>query len=533
MGFAVVIQERAISPTTIVRSRCSIAGFILTLAAGMPMSAFAADVSQAEILERLERLERQQQETQELLRARDARILELESQLAGQKAEVGAASAGAAGQAALDRQPVSPVGRDESKAETANAAATTDAAAKPERKYFGEYQPYGAGFKLVDTPMGDVNFSAWTYVRYLNQKSLDDTYTDAFGRTNKLNLLNNTQLNKVNLTFKGWLYDPAFQYLLFAWTSNPSMGDGAQVVLAGNLSYTFNKNFTLAGGIMPLPATRSLMGNHPLWLKTDNRVIADEFFRGSYTTGFAAAGEIAEGLNYKVMVGNNLSQLGVSSAQLDGVFNTLSGAITWMPTTGEFGPLGGYGDFEFHEKLATQIGVHLTRSRENAQNQPTTDDPENSQIRLSDGTLVFGRNAFNTGANVQRATYLMSSVDGGIKYRGYSLEGAYYARWVDDFVTTGFIPVNSLFDQGIELQASMMVIPQTLQPYVSASKIFGEYGDPWDAALGLNWFPFKQRLLRVNTELLYLSDSPVGYTSVPFIVGGNGVVFYTNAEMKF
>ncbi len=27
-----------------------------------------------------------------------------------------------------------------------------------------------------------------------------------------------------------------------------------------------------------------------------------------------------------------------------------------------------------------------------------------------------------------------------------------------------------------------MVLPQSLQAYVSGSKIYGEYGDPWDVA---------------------------------------------------
>src|SRR5262245_21555098 len=54
--------------------------------------------------------------------------------------------------------------------------------------YFGEFTPGGAGFRLADTPYGTMNFSAWGYVRYLNQKSLDKTYTDAFGRTKTLDL---------------------------------------------------------------------------------------------------------------------------------------------------------------------------------------------------------------------------------------------------------------------------------------------------------------------------------------------------------
>src|SRR5262245_40609629 len=93
-------------------------------------------------------------------------------------------------------------------------------------EHFGEFTPGGAGFRLADTPYGTMNFSAWGYVRYLNQKSLDETYTDAFGRTKTLDLRNDVQLNKVNLYFKGWIYDPKFTYFFFVWTQNASQGEG-------------------------------------------------------------------------------------------------------------------------------------------------------------------------------------------------------------------------------------------------------------------------------------------------------------------
>ncbi len=43
-------------------------------------------------------------------------------------------------------------------------------------------------------------------------------------------------------------------------------------------------------------------------------MIADEFFRGSYTSGLWAWGKITDTLKYRVMIGNNLSQLGVDAS---------------------------------------------------------------------------------------------------------------------------------------------------------------------------------------------------------------------------
>ncbi len=186
--------------------------------------------------------------------------------------------------------------------------------------------------------MGSVNFGAWAYVRYLNQNALENSYTDSFDRTYKINRRNDFQFNKVNLTFNGWLFDQDFRYLLYTWTNNTSQGEGAQVVVAGNFKYRFNKAVDVGVGIDALPGTRSLYGNFPYFNKVDMRTMADEFFRPSYTTGIWSAGELDKGLTYKLMLGNNLSQLGVNATRLDGALNTWSGRIQWQPTTGEFGP---------------------------------------------------------------------------------------------------------------------------------------------------------------------------------------------------
>ena len=430
--------------------------------------------------------------------------------------------------AAQPAQPTEPVLTEEQRARLIDRLAEL---LDEEGRRIGDFTAGGAGFRLADTDFGTLNFSAWAYVRYLNQKSLEETYTDSFGRTKTLDLRNDLQLNKVNLYFKGWIYDPKFSYLFFVWTQNAQMGDDAQLVLGGGLDYSFSQQLNIGAGVTQNPGTRSLRGTFPYWHRVDTRMIADEFHRPSYTTGFYVYGNLANSLQYKAVLGNNLSQLGVNAVQLDGNFNTLSTSLTWSPQ-GEFGPRAGWGDFEYHDELVTNLGMGFTRSQEDRQSQPEQNSIENSQIRLSDGTRLFEEDAFGTGGRVNRALYRMASLDAGVKFRGFDISGGYYARWVDDFETEGVIPVEKLHDWGYQIQASMMVVPK-LQAYVGYSKINGEYGDPRDQSLGINWFPFAQRLLRLNAELLYLKNSPVGYPSVPMLVGGNGTVFMTSVEMVF
>jgi len=410
-----------------------------------------------------------------------------------------------------------------------------------QNKFDGRYTP-NLGFKVANTEYGDMNVSIYTYVRYLNQRGLDATYTDAFGITKNVQQRQDIQLLKLQIKFLGWILNPKMRYFLYAWTSNANQGQGAQVVLAGNLQYTFNKYFTLGGGIRSLPGTRSVEGNFPFWLSVDSRHIADEFMRPSYTSGIWATGNFTDRLKYQAMLGNNMSTLGVPASRLDNGLNTFSGALIWFPT-GDFerGFSGqGWGDFEHRDKFSTRLAVHFSRSNENRESQPDSEQFENTQLRLSDGTVIFTPNLFAPGVTITDARYRMTTVDGGFKYRGFSLEGEYFWRWLDNFKfqdavnqeTLQRIP-SRLFDHSFQIQGSAMVIPKSLQAYIGFSKIFGQFGQPRDFRFGTNFFPFKNKVVRWNTEVLYLYKSPVGYTSVPFPVGGRGWVFHTNMELAF
>jgi len=412
----------------------------------------------------------------------------------------------------------------------AGMAQTTEPPPAPQASGQNSYTP-NFGYKVADTKQGDLSISIYTYARYLNQKGLAPVYVDDFGNSRNVQERQDIQLNKMQIKFLGWIMNPKLRYFVYAWTSNANQGNGAQVVLAGNLSYNFNKYITLSAGINGLPGTRTIEGNFPFWLGVDSRHIADEFFRGSYTSGVWAKGEITSKLRYQAMIGNNLSTLGVPASRLDNDLNTFASALIWTPSSGEFG--SGLGDFESHEKVATRLAAHFSRSDENRESQPNSDNFENTQIRLSDGTVVFTPDIFGSGVSVTDVRYRMTSFDGGIKYKGFALEGETYFRWLDNFRGINTEGVSRIFNNGFQIQASTMLIPKTLQPYLGHSRVFGQSADPWDFRAGLNFFPWKNRVVRWNNEYLYLYHSPVGYTSVPFALGGTGSVFVSNLELAF
>ncbi|HEX6975939.1 MAG TPA: DUF3011 domain-containing protein [Vicinamibacterales bacterium] len=389
------------------------------------------------------------------------------------------------------------------------------------------------GFLLVDSSKGTVYFRLFSYGRYLNQRNLDESYVDAFGNTKTVQRRQDVQLNKFFAPFSGWFLSPKMRYYLYVWSSNPSQGDPAQVVGAGNLTWGFNRFVSVGVGITSLPSVRSTEGQFPYWLGVDDRLIADEFFRGSYTSGVWVKGELHPKVKYMAMFANNLSTLGVSAAQLDNRMDTQSYSVQWLPTTGEFGLWGTFGDYDFHEKVATRLGIHYTHSLEEKQSQPGTEGIENSQIRLTDGSVIFTPDLFGPGITVNEVDYKMTSLDAGIKLKGMALEGEVYWRWLSDFTGENTGGIADITDTGYQLQASGMAVPKLLQLYAGTSQVFGDYGDQWEFRIGQNLYPMRERGVRLNGEWMYVNRSPVGYTAYPFPVGAKGQVFHINLEINF
>lgn len=488
--------------------------------------------------ERMQDLERRQRELEEELKRKDAEIQQLKTpsaQPAGGSAAVPHPPPAGGGTAIPpDPLPAADVGGEPDpeegipplEAPAVIATAGQGGAQAPTAKW-GTYTP-NFGFKVVDTDKGDMSISIYTYVRYLNQKSLDPSYTNAFGDTLPVQQRQDAQIQKVQIKFLGWLLDPKFRYFLYAWSSNTSQGQGAQVVLAGNLNYTFNKYFTLSGGITALPGVRSTEGQFPFWLSVDNRLMADEFFRPSYTSGFWARGDITDTLRYNVMIGNNMSTLGVSAAQLDNHFDTVTAALVWEPTK-DYGI--GFGDFEWHQDLSTRFGAHFTHSTENKQSQANSDTFENTQIRLSDGTVIFTPDIFGPATTVDVVQVFIEDLNFGLKYRGWSLEGEGYVRQLDHFEGPGTATLPEIHNHGFSLWLADMVVPKSFQVYLGGSKIYGGYGNQVEGRAGFNVFPFKNKVVRWNTQVIYLDRAPVGGTAYTYPVGAKGFVFNTDFEL--
>ena len=76
----------------------------------------------------------------------------------------------------------------------------------------------------------------------------------------------------------------------------------------------------------------------------------------------------------------------------------------------------------------------------------------------------------------------MTSLDAGVKYKGLSLEGEYYWRWLSNFTGVNTSGIANINDHGYQLQTSAMAVPKALQLYFGASQMFGQLRRPVGSA---------------------------------------------------
>jgi hypothetical protein len=413
--------------------------------------------------------------------------------------------------------------------ETGQAVQAPTGPTKLRIESWGEFEP-GDGFLVGRNSVGELAISGYALMRYLNQTRSDQTFTDHLGNTHPVDTRNDIWPHRTMVFFKGWLGDPKLIYVITFWT----VLDTNQNAIFGNLGYQFSRKFSVYGGLNGNPGSRSLQGSHPFWLGND-RVMADEFFRPFFNAGVWVQGEAVPGLWYNVMLGDTNSILGVTSSQLDRKF-TYGASTWWMPTTKEFGPKGAYGDWEYHETLATRFGVSSTWSPEQRFTD-TTGSPDNTTLRLADSVNVFDAGALAPGVTVDTVDYKILSLDAGIKYKGLFLQTEIYNRWLGNFKADGALPVSNIHDTGFYVQGGFFPIPKKVELYGAMSKIFGDKGagfsDSSEYLAGMNVYPTDTRNHRLNVQVIDVNHSPVSSAFGYYVGGLSGPVVATTFSVYF
>ncbi len=395
----------------------------------------------------------------------------------------------------------------------------------------GEFTP-GKGFTLFKNNLASLNISVYGLARYINQMPGNQEFEDHLGRTRIADTRNDIWWHRTFVWLSGFFYTPKLRYTISVW----GLAATNQVLIFGNLQYALNKGVTLGAGIVPNVGTRSMQGPWPFFLSSD-RLLAEEFFRPGFTAGAWLTGEPLPKFRYWAMVGNNLSQLGVTASQMSRDLST-GLSVWWMPTTGEFGPRGGYGDFEIHEELATRFGLSFVHCREDRQSQIGSPSAE-TQVKVSDGLLLFETGTLANDVTVQKANFDQAACDIGFKIKGLHLQVEYYVRNLSNFDLVGPVEQistvpSSIFDHGFYALASYELIPKALQIYGATSWIFDDFQrKPWDIVAGLNWYPAGTRSLRVNLHGIYVDKSPASSSFGFYINGQTGPTISTGVDFLF
>jgi hypothetical protein len=358
-----------------------------------------------------------------------------------------------------------------------------------------------------------------TQVRYLNTLDSVDTFTDHLGVVRDVHNRNDITVNRSMFILGGYMFDPRLLYSLTVWTS----AGAASIVVAGNIGWRFNKGLTITGGYTGVPGSRSLVNTFPFFQPTD-RSMADNFFRPGFTQGVWAAGEPRKGLSYLAFLGNGLNTLNITASKIDTNL-LLAGSVWWEPLA-PFSEPGKsrnmYDDYFASRNTRIRIGTSFTRSREDRFSELDQLAPDNTSIYNSDGVLAFSTGAFAPGVTVQEATYKLWAIDGGLKKSGFSVNGQYYFRWVNDFDADGPLPLASTFDQGFELSSGYFVVPKTLMLYVRGSKVFGQFRSPYEYAGGLKWYFLPTERIWLTAELMRVHNAPYSGAFTPYTAGMNG-----------
>lgn len=389
----------------------------------------------------------------------------------------------------------------------------------------GELTP-GRGFSLVKTAVGSLNVGIYAIVRYLNQLPGNQTWYDHLGRPQPFTGRNDFYWHRTMIWFTGFVMTSKLTYTATIWTIMTTQ----QTLVYGNLQYAVNKYLNLGMGIMPNISVRSMQGPFPFYLSTD-RTMGEESLRAGFTNGFFVRGEVLPRLNYILMLGDNLSTLGVQASKLTRTLSKGVGLL-WMPTTGEFGARGGEVDFETHDKLGTRFGINYTHDRDNRFNDMSNPSPDNVQVRMTDGVLFFQTGALANGITVQEANYDMVAVDAGLKIKGFHAQLEGYDRYLTKFVTDGPVPDSSLHDIGYYLQLSQMIIPHTQCIYGIHSYFFDAFNrHPWEAGGGFNYYPMHIRSRRINAQVHYVFKSSAGGAFGLYNAGQTGMTITIGSDI--
>jgi len=352
------------------------------------------------------------------------------------------------------------------------------------------------------------------------------SWTDSTGDTLPVNNINSFNINRFLLSFHGYVLDEQLVYN-FALFGTTNAGIRSGVVAIGMLGWKFDEAATVGGGMTQVPGTREWLDMTPYTMGVD-RSMANTFFRPGFSPGLLAVGNLDKQLFYTAGVWNAIDG-GTTGVLRRGTSMAWAGNTWWEPW-GRFGL--GASDMEHHESPVVRLGCSGVYAPTYAL--PIVgSNPEDTIVRLSDGTRITKRGALGGDSRLDQFLYRLATVDAAWKYRGLALYGEYYFRMLDDFRGEGPFDRSSIFDQGGMGYLSWCFVPRTYEAYARSSFVTGPFGTGQEYGGGLNWYLKESRQARLTLEALYMNRNPAQNILYPYRAGYTGTAIQTQFLVAF
>ena len=372
-----------------------------------------------------------------------------------------------------------------------------------------------------------VALGGFLQLRWLEFARSATSWTDTTGRVRPINNINTFNLNRFLISFSGHAVDERLVYN-FAFFGTSDVGVRSGVVPIGMAGWKFGEAATVGAGVTPVPGSREWLDASPWNLGVD-RSMANTFFRPGFSPGAAAVGTLFDGtVHYQGGVWNAIDG-GTSGVLRRGTSMAWAGNTWWEPLA----PFGlGYGDMEHHDEPSVRLGTSGVYARTSALGALGL-NPEDTIVRLSDGTPIALPNALGDGTRVDQFRYRLATVDAGWKYRGWAVNFEYYFRMLDGFLGQGPFERQSIFDHGGLGTLSWCFIPRTCEVYARSSALTGPYGTGQEYGGGFNWYVNRSRQGRFTLEALHMNRNPAQNILYPYRAGYSGTAIQTQFMVAF
>lgn len=352
--------------------------------------------------------------------------------------------------------------------------------------------------------------------RYTGFAAEESSYVNSAGQTVATPERSDFDINRGRLIFSGYAIDPMIEFYMNV--DYNTVADQPIQMLMAWIKHPLHPAFRLAYGLGKVPGSWEWQESARYTLGAE-RSLATTFFRPSMTAGIWADGELLPGLHFHTLLGNGFNTYSLNASQLD--TNLASSGMLWWEPLGPFG--AGFSDLERHREPVVRVGQAFTFSRQDAD--PVGEPgPEQTVVRLSDGTRLVETGALAPGVTVNQFDLSLYALHAGVKSQGASLSGEYFFRWLNELQADGPLPTDSIFDHGFYLQGGYFVVPEKLELFGRGSAVFGPYGDGSELGGGANFYPLKRRDWRFTVDMARVNHSPAQQDRTGFEAGGSGLL---------